>query len=132
MSTMSSPSRASRRTKTPVVDRDKALLITSSVPVEKGFHFFTELQKPTGIFATSIFDFLEQLKKVDLKSLEFHTRRGDFSKWLKEVIKDDSLSSEFEKLRSLSLAGEKLRTRLVDLVDKRCKELAGALKGLAR
>jgi hypothetical protein len=129
---MSSPQRASRRTKTPVVDRDKALLITSSVPVEKGFHFFTELQKPTGIFATSIFDFLEQLKKVDLKSLEFHTRRGDFSKWLREVIKDDSLSGEFEKLRSLSLAGEKLRTKLVDLVDKRCKELAGALKGLTR
>ena len=130
MSTMSPP-RTSRRAKTPLVDRDKALLITSSVPVEKGFHFFTDLQKPTGMFATSIFDFAEQLKKVDLKSLEFHTKRGDFSKWLKDVIKDDTLSGEFEKLRSLGLAGEKLRTRLVGLVDTRCKELASALKSLA-
>ena len=83
------------------------------------------------MFATSIFDFAEQLKNVDLKSLEFHLKRGDFSKWLKDVIRDDALSAEFEKLGSLALKGEKLRTRLVDLVDKRCKELAKALKTLA-
>jgi hypothetical protein len=99
--------------------------------VEKGFHFFTDLHKPTGVFATSIFDFAEQLKKVDLKSLEFHMKRGDFSKWLEDVIKDETLSGDFEKLRSLGWGGEKLRTRLVGIVDKRCKELARALKSLA-
>jgi hypothetical protein len=99
--------------------------------VEKAFHFFTDLHKPTSMFATSIFDFAEQLKKVDLKSLEFHTKRGDFSKWLEEVIKDETLSRDFEKLRSLGLEGEKLRGRLVGIVDKRCKELARALKSLA-
>jgi len=130
MSTLTTP-RTKRTQKKPLVDRDKALLITSSVPAEKGFHFFTDLQKPTGIFATSIFDFAEQLKKISLQSLEFHTKRGDFSKWLKDVIKDDTLSAEFEKMRSSSLTGEKLRTRLVSTVDKRCKELAGALKSLA-
>jgi hypothetical protein len=124
------PPRGSRRAKAPV-DRDEALLITSSVPVEKGFRFFTDLHKPTGAFATSIFDFAEQLKKVDSKSLEFHVKRGDFSKWLKDVVKDNALSGEFEKLDSLGLKGEKLRTRLVGLVDKRCKELAKALKNLA-
>ena len=83
------------------------------------------------MLATSIFDFAEQLKKVDLKSLEFHTKRGDFSKWLKDVVKDDALSGDLEKLRSLGMKGERLRTRLVGLVDKRCKELANALKSLA-
>jgi hypothetical protein len=122
--------KASRRLKS-FVDRDKALLITSSVPVEKAFHFFTDLHKPTGTFATSIFEFAEELKKVDLKSLEFHMKRNDFSKWLKDVIKDDTLSSEFEKLRSSGVGGEKLRTTLVGAVDKRCKELANALKSLA-
>lgn len=122
--------RAGRRLRTSV-DRDKALLITSSVPVEKAFHFFTDLHKPTGRFATSIFEFAEELKKVDLKSLEFHTKRNDFSKWLKDVIKDDTLSSEFEKVRSLGIEGEKLRSRLVNTVDKRCQELANALKSLA-
>jgi len=129
MSTMTQV-RAGRRLRTSV-DRDKALLITSSVPVEKAFHFFTDLHKPTGRFATSIFEFAEELKKVDLKSLEFHTKRNDFSKWLKDVIKDDALSSEFEKVRSLGIEGEKLRSRLVNTVDKRCQELANALKSLA-
>ena len=128
---MATTTRTSGKQKPLPVDRDKALLVTSSVPVEKGFHFFTDLQKPTGIFATSIFDFAEQLKKVDLKSLEFHTKRDDFSRWLRDVIKDDVLSGEFEKVRSLGLKGEKLRTRLVGIVDKRCKELASALKNLA-
>lgn len=125
-----STSRGTRKKKAPAVDRDKALLITSSVPIEKGFRFFTDFHKPTEILATSIFDFAEQLRKVDLKSLEFHTKRGDFSRWLRDVIKDDALSGEFEKLGSLDMAGERLRKKLVDLVDKRCKELAQALKDL--
>jgi len=112
------------------IDRDKALLITSSVPGEKGFHFFTDLEKPTGIFATSLFDFLEQLKTVDLESLEFHLKRSDFQKWLREIIRDDWLADQFERLRALDLAAEKLRARLVDLTEERCKQLSDELKHL--
>ncbi len=116
--------------KKPSVDRDKALLITSSVPGEKGFHFFTNVEKPTGMFATSIFDFLEQLKKVDVKSLEFHLKRNDFQKWLREVIRDDWLAEEFEKLKALDLSADRLRIRLVEITDERCKQLSDALKHL--
>jgi hypothetical protein len=100
------------------------------VPTEKGFHFFTDLQKQTGIYATSIFDFLEQLKKVDLKSLEFHLKRNDFQKWLREVIRDDWLADEFEKLKTLDLSADKLRKRLVEITEERCKQLSDALKHL--
>jgi alpha-amylase len=123
-------SRKPKRAKKDIVDRDKALLITSSVPVEKAFHFFTDLRKPLGIFATSIFEFADELKKVDLKSLEFHMQRNDFSKWLREVIRDDWLANEFEGLQGLKLSGEKLRARVADTAEKRCKELAEMLKGL--
>jgi 16S rRNA C967 or C1407 C5-methylase (RsmB/RsmF family) len=125
-----SQTRRRGKVKKPPVDRDKALLITSSVPGEKGFHFFTEVQKPTGIFATSIFDFLEQLKKVDLKSLEFHLKRNDFQKWLREVIRDDWLAEEFEKLRALDLSADRLRVKLVEVTEERCKQLSDALKHL--
>jgi hypothetical protein len=131
MSTLTA-SRKSRKTKEPALDRDKALLITSSVPSEKGFHFFTGLHMPTGVFATSIFDFLDALKKVDVKSLEFHLKRNDFANWLRQVIRDDSLASEFERLRDAALTGEKMRDRLVQVTEKRCKELADALKSLVR
>lgn len=126
-----SQTRKSGKAKKPSIDRDKALLITSSVPSEKAFHFFTDVQKPTGVFATSIFDFLEQLKKVDLKSLEFHFKRNDFQKWLREVIRDDWLADEFERLQKLDLAAEKLRKRLVEITEERCKQLSDALKHLA-
>lgn len=106
------------------------MLITSSVPGEKGFHFFTNVEKPTGMFATSIFDFLEQLKKVDVKSLEFHLKRNDFQKWLREVIRDDWLAEEFEKLKALDLSADRLRIRLVEITDERCKQLSDALKHL--
>jgi hypothetical protein len=100
------------------------------VPGEKGFHFFTDVKKPTGILATSIFDFLEQLKKVDLKSLEFHFKRNDFEKWLREVIRDDWLADQFEKLQALDLSAERLRVRLVEITEERCKQLSDALKHL--
>jgi hypothetical protein len=123
-------SRKPKKAKKDVVDRDKALLITSSVPVEKAFHFFTDLRKPLGIFATSIFEFADELKKVDLKSLEFHMQRNDFSKWLREVIRDDWLANEFDGLQGLKLSGEKLRGRVAETTEKRCKELAEMLKSL--
>lgn len=124
-------SRKAKKVKKDIVDRDKALLITSSVPVEKAFHFFRELGKPLGVFATSIFEFSDELKKVDLKSLEFHMERNDFSKWLKEVVRDDWLANEFERLQSLKLTSEKLRAKVADTTEKRCKELAETLKGLS-
>jgi hypothetical protein len=111
------------------LDRDKALLITSSVPVEKGFHFFTGIRKPIGIFSRSIFEFAVQLRKVDVKSIEFHLKRNDFAKWLREVVKDDALANEFEKLQHVEVSGEKLRARLVAVTEKRCRELADAVKG---
>ena len=123
-------SRKPKKAKKDVVDRDKALLITSSVPVEKAFHFFTDLRKPLGVFATSIFEFADDLKKVDLKSLEFHMQRSDFSKWLREVIRDDWLAEEFATLERHKLTGEKLRGRIAYTTEKRCKELAEALKSL--
>jgi hypothetical protein len=125
-----SQSRRSGKVKKPPVDRDKALLITSSVPGEKGFHFFTDVQKPTGIFATSLFDFLEVLKKVDLKSLEFHLKRNDFQKWLREVVRDDWLADQFEKLRALDLSADRLRLRLVEITEERCKQLSDVLRHL--
>jgi alpha-amylase len=129
MSTTTS-SRKARGVKKGVVDRDKALLMTSSVPADKGFHFFTDFYKPTGMFATSVFEFADQLKKVDLRSIEFHVQRNDFSKWLKEVIRDDWLANEFGKLQGMKSTGDKLRSKVVSITEKRCRELSEALKSI--
>jgi hypothetical protein len=130
MPTTSSRRVGTRAKKSPL-DKGTALRIASSVPSEKGFHFFTEIGSDTGTTATSIFDFTDQLKKVDLKSLEFHALRNDFSRWLKEVIQDDMLASEFEKMHAKGLMGERLRDRLTSLAAKRSKELTSVLKSSA-
>gem|GEM_PF-1976185 len=127
---LSFSTRRQREGKKTAVDRDRALLITSSVPVEKSFHFFTDVRKPVGMFATSIFEFADQLKNVDARSIEFHIQRNDFTKWLREVVRDDWLAAQFEKLQQLKLTGEKLRAKVVEVTDGRCRELTAALSGI--
>jgi Asp-tRNA(Asn)/Glu-tRNA(Gln) amidotransferase C subunit len=118
-------SRKGRRAKKNTQDPQ---VISLSVPEEKRFQFFTDLNKPTGIYATSIYDFLDTLKKVDLESLEFHVERNDFSRWLREVVGDNSLADDFEKQHALDMSGEKIRSNLVEITEKRCKEMSNALK----
>lgn len=90
-----------------------------SVPVEKGFHFFTDLNEPTGICATSMADFVDDLKKVDLNSIEFHFERNDFSRWLREVVRDNSLADDLDRVHGAGLSGEEIRSSLVELTQKR-------------
>ncbi len=125
---MPSSTRTSKKARTVLVDREKALLITSSVSMEKAFHFFTDVGRPAGVSATSIFDFADDLKRIDFASIEFHQERGDFSNWLRDVIGDNELADEFGSVQTSELSGEPLRSRLVEITDKRCRALANALK----
>lgn len=95
------------------------------VPDEKSFHFYTGVgpDKFTKVSANSLYDFREKAKKIDVKSLEFHVRRGDISKWLNDVLGDAQLAKEFDRLRSSNLFGELLRTRILRLTDNRIERL---------
>ncbi len=59
-------------------------------------------------------------------------QRNDFAKWLREVIRDDWLATQFEKLQGLKLSGEKLRAKVIEVTDKRIKELTSALSSIGR
>jgi hypothetical protein len=52
------------------------------LPREKDFYFFTAVGNYAGESATSFEEFLEKIKKIEIKSLEFHLYRGDFEKWI--------------------------------------------------
>lgn len=100
------------------------------VPVarEKCFNFYTGTgsDKFTQLFACSLSDFRDKVKQVDAKSLEFHVQRGDVSRWLKDVLDEPTLAKEFERLRSLGVSGEVLRTRIAKLVDNRIQSLGSS------
>ena len=90
---------------------------------KEAFYFFTSIGNPTSIIATSLGDFLKDIKDVDAKSLEFHLEREDFEKWVSDILKDTKLAREIRYLRNQKLTGEALRNSLYSIVSKRYKEL---------
>lgn len=106
------------------IETPKAL---KTVPREKAFYFFTSIGNYTGVSACSLKEFLEKINEVNVKSLEFHLHRGDFEKWINEVLEDKSLAEEIAKLKKTNLTGENLRHQLYNTVSKRYQQLTSEI-----
>ena len=97
--------------------------ILRTVPREKAFYFFTSIGNYTGISASSLKEFMEKMGGVNVKSLEFHLYRGDFEKWISEILEDYWLAGEVKRLQRFGLAGDALRNQLYSVVSRRVKRL---------
>jgi len=86
-------------------------------PHEKPFYFFTDYGRYTGLLAFSIPSFLEVVRVVDAKSLEFHLYRRDFERWIRDVIKAPLLAEEVATLRKRMLKGDEIRPALIKVVE---------------
>jgi len=106
----------------PKVDAKTAKKILSKTPPEKAFHFYKEIGQPLGVFSDSLTDFHEKLKTIDVKSILFHTSRGDFERWVSS-LGDVELAKRLRTIRETGLAGEALRRKLCEAVRSRCDEL---------
>jgi len=93
---------------------------------EEAFYFFTSIGNYTGQSASSLDEFLQKIKDVDIKSLEFHLFREDFEKWIALTLGDNKLADEIKNLRAQKVVGNALRDRLYFIVSRRLKELKGA------
>jgi len=96
--------------------------ILAPVSHERAFYFYAEVGRPLDAAANSLKEFGEKLKTVEAKSLQFHLERGDFEKWA-YMLGDSELAKSLSKLKKPALAGEKLRTELVRVVQTRVKQL---------
>ena len=81
----------------------------------------TYIQSGNAVFQTNR-NKANKLAKVDIKSLEFHTSRGDFEAWFKS-LGDPELANKVAEIREKKVAGEQLRKMLHDTVEQRCTEL---------
>jgi hypothetical protein len=106
---------------------ENASKILRTVPREKAFYFFTSIGNYTGESAASLKEFMEKINEVNIKSLEFHLCRGDFEKWINEVLQDEALAAEFRKIQKSNLTGEALRSQLHATVSRRMKNLTSQL-----
>lgn len=96
--------------------------ILNIVPNARGFHFCTANGNSTGVTAVGLGDFAEKLKTIDLSSIDFHFRCGDFQKWIREVLRDDELAERISQIKK-DLCGENLRTELLETVNSRMVHL---------
>jgi len=94
-----------------------------TVPREKAFYFFTSIGNYTGTSASSLKEFMGKITEVNPKSLEFHLGRGDFEKWVSEVLQDPELAGEIKRLQKLNLTGNGLRDQLSFVVSRHVKKL---------
>jgi len=97
--------------------------ILRSLPDDKGFTFFYEFARPTQLTVESLDEFLSALKTVDVKSIRFHMEQGDFERWIKQVVGDDILADKLSALTNEKLSREKLRAKILDVVERRINEL---------
>jgi len=95
--------------------------ITRRVPYQEGFRFSTGIGNYTGQVATTLEDFAEMLKTVDLKSIDFHMERRDFEKWVLGVFSDEELAQMIN--RRAVFQGENRRKELVMTVQDHLEDL---------
>jgi alpha-amylase len=100
--------------------------ILRTLPREKAFYFFTSIGNYTGESAASLKEFMEKINKVNMKSLEFHLYRGDFEKWITEVLEDKKLAENIGKLQKANLLGDHLRNQLYAIVSRRYQQLTSS------
>jgi len=89
------------------------------------FYFCVDIGNYTGISAASYEEFLTSIKRVKAESLSFHIVRGDFEKWVLDVLRDEKLAKEIREIKNQKLQGQALRNRLYRIVSERHKELTG-------
>jgi len=61
---------------------------------EKAFYFFSSIGNYIGESAASLEEFVGKIREVNPKSIEFHLYRGDFEKWVDEVLGDVRLAEK--------------------------------------
>lgn len=94
---------------------------------EEAFYFFTSIGNYTGQSAASLGEFMQKIREIDIKSLEFHLYREDFEKWIAQTLGDARLVAEIKNLRLRKVVGNVLRESLYTVVSRRYRELKGKL-----
>lgn len=103
----------------PAVTKESAQQLLVPTSHELAFHFYADLHKPLNLYANGLKEFSKRLETVDSASLGFHLCRGDFESWFNS-LGDLELAKKMAILRAMDFKGEKLRTKLKELVESRC------------
>ena len=104
------------------ISESKIRKILSTVPHDRGFNFFTDIDRNTGERANSLETLGQKLEIINDDSVMFHFRRNDFQNWIKTTVGDDVLAERINHI-SRQLSVEDLRIELVRTVQTRISQL---------
>ena len=95
------------------------------VSTNNAFYFFTDVGQYTDRCSFCLADFCNAIRTIDVKSVEFHFKRGDFALWISETLGDNELANEIDRVSKVSktIRGEELRTTIHQTVDARLIKL---------
>lgn len=97
--------------------------LRAPLPAPKRFYFHDENGRYLNRVAANLWDFCEILKELPLSSIEYHIKRGDFERWLRDVLQDSELPRQIHKVARREIQGEELRKALVTITNERYQEL---------
>jgi len=96
--------------------------ILKTVPNGKEFHFYISIGNSTREIATSLENFEAKLRIVPADSVKFHLQRGDFQKWVENILGDYELARRISQIK-LTVPIEDLRKELLAIVQTRITQL---------
>jgi hypothetical protein len=89
------------------------------VGVQRSF-YFTGPHGRTKIKCQNLFFFMQVGEGIDDETWLFHLRRGDYSAWFRDVIRDAAMASEAAKLEEdRTLSADDSRRRIKHLIERR-------------
>ena len=106
----------------------------ASIVADEPFLFYTGIGEKhfTGKAVWSLKGLVRTMEKISLNSIEFHSKRGDIEKWIKDSLHDKVLAEELFKVRSDKVEGDQLRRTLVRLLKERLELLETKIESVAR
>lgn len=97
--------------------------LRAPLPESKRFYFHRNGRQQGTRVASSLWEFRDALGTVPSDTLQYHLERGDFERWLADVLHDEELARRLRKIRHRQPEREHLRNTLLETVADRYEEL---------
>ena len=99
-----------------------------------GFTFSYDFSRSSLLTIHSLEEFSSVLKTIDINSIQYHIERGDFERWLSQVVGDEKLADQIAKVNQSNrkLKGEALRKKVFTITNRRLIQLMKTSDGQSR
>jgi len=112
-------SRTSRSDLQPAHGHREATLSLRCVPPESAF-YFSSYDRPAGYAAHSLQELANMLEFTPDDVVRYHVERGDFYRWVDQVIGDAKLAKEIQDIEDRARLGSAVQER-IDTLWKRLR-----------